>query len=86
MKNESPDPRPGFYYVSVVDDRLSMRLVRGPFPTHEEALGKVEESRTKCEEIDPWAAFYAFGTVRAEVDQGPGILDRLDAVRAASKK
>lgn len=53
---------PGFY-VSVVDgDRKA--LVAGPFATHEEALAQVDAERTKWNDLDPRAWFYAWGTAK----------------------
>jgi hypothetical protein len=51
------------FYVSVVDGGR-VGLVAGPFKTHEEAQGMVETARKKACELDPWADFYAFGTVK----------------------
>lgn len=50
------------FYVSVVNGSR-VGLVAGPFATHEEALLMVGPSRALVEKIDPWAHFYAFGTV-----------------------
>lgn len=74
MQNETPDPRPGFYYVSAIDGPRSAR-VRGPFTTHVEALEAVEDSRRALVTIMPEAHFYAIGTCRCERDLGPGFLD-----------
>lgn len=65
--NQSPDPRPGNYYVSVIDGGRTALLL-GPFQTHQEALDHVEPVRAKGGELDPRAAFYAFGTARLPDD------------------
>lgn len=72
-----PDPRLGFYYVSVLDGPRSARA-RGPFEHHAEALAAVEPARTALVELDPRAWFWAFGTCRCETDLGPGYLDTLE--------
>jgi len=83
-EGEPIDPRPGFYYVSAIDGpRRSM--VRGPFPTHAEALERVEATRRLVEERDPRAHWYAWGTARSETDLGKGVLDRWEAEREAGR-
>jgi len=60
------------YYVSVIDgprigDRIEVKrlgLLAGPFDTHAEALEKVDVVRRIAEEINAWAHFYAFGTLK----------------------
>lgn len=80
----APDPRPGFYYVSVVLGSNDYRLLRGPFVNdHAAALAAVDAARYRAYDLDPRAAWYAYGTCRLEEDAGPGILDRLDAAAAA---
>jgi len=76
---QTPDTRPGFYYVSVIDGDRVARL-RGPhIDDHAGALAQVEEARATLVELDPRAAFWAFGTIRVDSDLGPGYLDELDA-------
>lgn len=71
---QTPDTRPGFYYVSVVDGPRR-GLLRGPWvDDHAGALAAVDRVRREAELVDPRAVFYAFGTARAEVDRGPGVL------------
>lgn len=50
------------FYVSVINGP-KRALLRGPFLSHGEALDRVEETRAIAEKLDPWAVFYAFGTV-----------------------
>lgn len=65
--SQEPDPRPGNYYVSVMDgDRRALLL--GPFPTHQQALDMVEPVRAKGLELDPRALWYEFGTARLQDD------------------
>lgn len=70
---QAPDPRPGFYYVSVMDGPRRA-LVRGPWTNHADALAAVETVRAEAEKADPRAVWYAFGTARCETDVGPGVL------------
>ncbi len=72
------DPRPGRYFVSMVDGNRRALLL-GPLPTHREALDKVEAVRAKAEELNPWAAFYAFGTARLH-DDAPDMVGRLNSL------
>ena len=59
------------YYVSVVDgprsgDRIEVKrmgLLAGPYETHEEAFEKVDVRRI-AEQVNAWAHFYAFGTLK----------------------
>lgn len=79
---QAPDPRPGYYYVSVLDGPRSAGL-RGPFvDDHTGALAAVDDARRELCLLNPWAAFWAFGTCRSEV-AGPGFLDDEDARHAA---
>jgi len=67
MAEQTPDPRPGNYYVSVVDGQRSA-LLAGPWPTHAAALGAVDVVRNLACELDPRAHWYAFGTARLPDD------------------
>ncbi len=79
-----PDSKPGFYYVSVVRGANDYRLLRGPFVNdHAGALAAVDAAGFRAYDLDPRAAWYAYGTVRMDSDAGPGILDKLDAAAAA---
>jgi hypothetical protein len=73
----------GLYYVSVQNDLHPARgrqtqLLAGPFDTHDEALGHVPMARQLAEQLDPKAAWYAFGTVKVETKNAPtvGILNQ----------
>jgi acetyl-CoA acetyltransferase len=57
------------YYVSVIDGPRKGLLV-GPLNTHDEALALVNAARDKANDLDPRAAFYAFGTASIDLDPG----------------
>lgn len=60
---QAPSPLPGKYYVSATDgDRYW--LMRGPFPTHTEALAVVRETMLKAIDLDPKAVWMGWGTCR----------------------
>lgn len=73
------------YFVSVIDGPRR-GLLAGPYETHGQALEDVEAVRAVAEEADPRAAFYAFGTARADGDpfaSRPGVLnEKLAQVKA----
>ena len=78
--NQTPDTKPGEYYVSVIDGPRAGRLL-GPFTNdHQAALDMVNKVRDKAIEMDPRAHFYAFGTCRLDGnDKVPiraGVLNR----------
>ena len=60
------------FYVSVIDgpriggeiEVKRFGLLAGPYETHEEALDRVQMVRKIAEEVNAWAHFYAFGTVK----------------------
>jgi hypothetical protein len=60
------------FYVSVIDgprigDRIEVKrmgLLAGPYETHDDALDKVDVVRRIAEQVNVWAHFYAFGTVK----------------------
>lgn len=70
----TPDPRPGFYYVSAIDG-ARRALVRGPWvDDHAGALAAVDACRRAAADRDGRTWFYAFGTCRSETDLGAGWL------------
>jgi len=74
-KEPAPDTAPGPYYVSSIRDGRKWALLSGPYATHAEALALVRKAAALCVDIDPWAAFDAFGTVRMAADYSkPGRL------------
>ncbi|MFA5377165.1 MAG: hypothetical protein WC455_15545 [Dehalococcoidia bacterium] len=62
------DPRPGYYYVSVIDGPRHA-LVAGPFDTHRAALDMVKRAENAGNECDPKSVFYGWGTCRLERDE-----------------
>lgn len=77
MDKQTADPRPGNYYVSMVDGKRTALLL-GPFKdNHQAALDKVDEGQKMAYDLDPRAPFYAFGTVRMPDDYTkPGVLNQ----------
>lgn len=66
---QTPDTKPGEYYVSVIDGPRRALLL-GPFTNdHAAALTMVDKVRTKAEELDPRAVWYAFGTSRMDAGE-----------------
>jgi acetyl-CoA acetyltransferase len=57
------------FYVSVIDGERK-GLLLGPLNTHAEALDLVPAVRSKANELEPRAAFYAFGTASIDLDPG----------------
>lgn len=61
---QTPDTKPGAYYVSAVDAGRTA-LLFGPYiNNHAGALAAVERIQKVACELDPRAHWYAFGTVR----------------------
>lgn len=58
----------GYYVSAILGERQA--LVAGPFKTHAEALGQVEDEREKWAGLDPRASFAAWGTCRVGL-RGP---------------
>lgn len=76
--SQSPDTKPGAYYVSVMRGDGAWRPMVGPFiDNHAAALALVDKARAKAESLDPRAVWYSFGTVRVDSDAPPaGILNQ----------
>ena len=74
---QTPDTKPGNYYVSVRRDNGDFRCLVGPFrDDHSAALALVDPARKIAQDVDPKAAWYSFGTVRTEYSYDkPGILN-----------
>jgi hypothetical protein len=75
---ETPDTRPGNYYVSAVDGP-TFYLMLGPFASHADALARVDEVRAFSIDKDRSgkACFMGFGTVRmADEVTRPGNLNK----------
>jgi hypothetical protein len=60
---QTPDTRPGSYYVSVVAGPR-YRLLAGPYDRHADAIAAVDRAAALAKEIDPGAIWYAYGTCR----------------------
>ncbi|AJZ56027.1 hypothetical protein [Paraburkholderia fungorum] len=70
---QTPDIKPGLYYVSAVRSggRQWWPLL-GPFPDdHLAAILKVDAVRKLACELDPRGCWYAYGTVRIEHQENP---------------
>ena len=70
---QTPDIKPGLYYVSAVRSggRQWWPLL-GPFPDdHSAAIRKVDAVRKLACELDPRGCWYAYGTVRIEHQENP---------------
>lgn len=82
---QAPDNAPGNYYVTVQrPDRrkpsgFDVRPLAGPYINdHAAALADVDKAAALACDMDPGAAFYAFGTTRLpETYSEPGILNKL---------
>lgn len=69
---QTPDTKPGNYYVTVKKDNGDFRFLLGPFENdHQAALNAVEGARKMAGEIDPRADWYFYGTARLDLSQ-PG--------------
>ena len=78
--SESPDPSPGFYYVTMRDpeNHSKVALLAGPFQdNHAKAIATVREASEKAIDLNQWYHFMSFGTVRSSTNLGPGKLNRL---------
>lgn len=63
------------FYVSVVDGRR-VGLLAGPFGTHQEALDLVGNAKKLAQEADPFACFYAYGTLSLSTGKRKGIFNK----------
>jgi hypothetical protein len=64
------------FYVSVYDqEKHRSSLIAGPFRAHESALAAKPEATRVAVELDPWGAFYAYGTVRCATGHTSGSLN-----------
>ena len=73
---QTPDTKPGNYYVTAIDGKRHARLA-GPFrDDHRGALDMVDAAKRLAQELDPKAVFYAFGTCRTDYAYDrPGVLN-----------
>lgn len=76
MSGQTPDPKPGNYYVSAIDGP-ERALASGPYQNHAQALAMVNKARDVVCEHDGCAWFAAWGTVRMTDDYTkPGVLQK----------
>ncbi len=61
----SPDPRPGYYYVSCTRGDGCYAIACGPYDTHQAALDDVNRVKTAADKIDPRSCWYGWGTCRS---------------------
>lgn len=50
------------FYVTMIRDGRRVAYLAGPFATHDQALGLVDQAKRLATDIDQWACFDAFGT------------------------
>ena len=75
-EEQIPDQQPGQYYVSVVDGK-KFGLLSGPYSSHAAALALVDRARRIATDLNDWAHFYSYGTVRMADDfNQPGSLQK----------
>ena len=79
MTDQTPDTRPGLYYVTVRRSDGAWRFLAGPFKDdHARALSYVEPARLLAY-ADPAAPWYQFGTARIpEIENAPRGLFNVD--------
>ena len=68
----APAAKTRMFYVTMIREpgpNQRVAWLAGPFATHEEALAQVGPARAKANEVDPRAAFDAFGTASFEADE-----------------
>ncbi len=89
-REQQPDPRPGNYYVSIINGG-QYRLLAGPYHFHRDALDMVEPVKLLVRRLysaDPNEPWYSYGTARLPLDitrpgwqTPPGLLN--DKLRSA---
>lgn len=62
------------FFVSMAGGKR-VALLAGPFASLEEALRHVDTARREAQRRDPWAHFYAFGTLSTEPRGKRGVLN-----------
>jgi len=74
----------GFYVT--VRDRAKSGFLLGPYATHGEALANVDRARREAVRLDPWGAFYSYGTAKVTAKPGrelkPGRLNDAIGLKA----
>lgn len=74
---QTPDTKPGNYYVSISDGKKKA-LLAGPFrDDHKRALAMVKDAKKMAQALDFKAVFYSYGTMRTTYEYNkPGILNK----------
>lgn len=68
----------GSYYATILRDGRRLGLLLGPYNEHREALALVDRASHLAIQVDPFAAFDAFGTVAVlDGTRTPGVLNDL---------
>lgn len=68
---QTPDTRPGHYYVSATVGGTHWLAMVGPLATHQEALDLVDDVRKYANEVDYRSAWFIFGTCRVDLSEVP---------------
>ncbi len=76
---QTPDTRPGPYYVSAIDGRKNY-LMAGPYAQHADALEDVQRVREIADKADARAHFMAWGTCRIEGSTQVGNMNKLGLI------
>lgn len=73
-------PSPGRYFVTAIDGP-SFYYMAGPYPTHAEALARVDLARDIADKHDGRAWFMSWGTVRQKDDcDTVGVLNKYNLI------
>jgi hypothetical protein len=76
---QTPDTRPGPYYVSAIDGTKKF-IMAGPYAQHADALADVERARQIADKADGRAWFMACGTCRIEGSAKVGNMNKLGLI------
>lgn len=78
---QTPDTKPGPYYVTaILDSSSTVYPMAGPYAAHADALADVERIRRVAESVDRRAIWAAFGTCRLPTFAKPGKLNELGVI------
>ena len=73
---QTPDTKPGNYYVTALDAKRHAVLASPFRDDHQAALDMVDAAKKIAQEVDPKAVFYSFGTARTDYQYDlPGVLN-----------
>lgn len=76
---QTPDTRPGPYYVSAVDGTKNY-LMAGPYAQHADALADVRRVRDIADNADARSCFMFWGTCRIEGSDRVGNMNKLGLI------